>query len=186
MKHHRFGGTAKRYIMENTESQALRPSLGSSSSPPVSSGGSPQPPSRVGHSTHSRPPTPCPPRPSLLTCRPRLPRRAGVAGGGRVPSAASPQPRPLSPRSRRTARTRTATLEPRLLGSLRSRLSAALSPTPEQPLRRRPSRVGSTPGSALAVPLPSAASAGLELTPLTGTTSPPQAEAHTVFNTRAP
>lgn len=92
MKHHRFGGTAKRYIMENTESQALRPSLGSSSSPPVSSGGSPQPPSRVGHSTHSRPPTPCPPRPSLLTCRPRLPRRAGVAGGGRVPSAASPQP----------------------------------------------------------------------------------------------
>lgn len=162
---HCSGGTVERSIIENTESQALRPSSGSSPSPPIGSGGSPSPP-------HGRATVPTAarrllarrgrggaegPRPSLLTCRRLLPRRAGVAGGGRVPSAGSPQPAqpPRLPHAQ-------CTLQPRLLGSLRSRLSAALSPPHEQPVGRRPSRAESTPSSAPAGPFPSAAQRGAE------------------------
>lgn len=174
---YRFGGTVKRHIMENTESQALKPSSGSHPSPPVSSGGAPSPPhgwatapaaarrllARCGRGGAEGP------GPSLLTCRRRLPRRAGVAGGGRVPSAGSPQPAqpPRLPHAHLT--TPPARIPP--LPPQRGPLAAPGGGSRE---KARPIREHSRPSARR----PARRSTGQELKPRSGTTSPLQAEAH--------
>lgn len=181
---YRFGGTLERYITENTESQALRPSAGSSPHPPWAAAAPPAP-------VRGGPRPPPPPAGSL----PAVPAegRGARAVPTDLPAAAAPAqgrggrgwPRPLSRvPSARAARTRTALSSPAC-----SDPSAPASARPSRLPQRSPSGEGPAEPGALSVQrppfrCPQRLSAGLELNSRIGTTSAPPAEAHSV-STRA-